>query len=148
MVITTYALILNDEKRNILLKDNSYEYPIHSLNNTEKVTDMLNNIFNLNTRAEEYTYMIALNTKNKPLGIFEISHGNVDTSICNPREIFIRALLCGATNIIFAHNHPSGDTTPSKNDIRVYERIKDAGNLIGVKLLDYIIIGEGYHSIR
>ena len=104
--------------------------------------------FRLNKQSEEYVYMIALNTKCRPLGIFEVSHGAVNSSICNPREIFIKALLCGASGIILAHNHPSGDPTPSKEDERVYKRIKDAGNIIGIELLDNIIVGNGYFSFR
>lgn len=109
-------------------------------------TELNEEQFRLNKQAEEYVYMIALNTKCKPLGVFEISHGAIDQSICNPREIFIKALLCGATGIILEYNHPSGDTTPSKNDMEVYQRIKEAGKIIGVNLLDNLVIGNGYYS--
>ena len=107
---------------------------------------MLNAVFRFNKQAEEYVYMIALNTKCKPLGVFEISHGTINQSICNPREIFIKALLCGATGIILAHNHPSGDTTPSKDDLKTYQRVKEAGKIIGVELFDNLVIGNGYFS--
>ena len=85
-------------------------------------------------------------TKGKPLGVFEISHGTINQSICNPRDIFIKALLCGAAGIILAHNHPSGDVAPSKNDMEIYKRVKEAGQLLGIGLLDNIIIGNGYYS--
>lgn len=148
MRITTYRSELNENQHNILVKENSCNYPIDSLRSPRAVTEILNNVFRLNKQAEEYVYMIALNTKCKPLGIFEISHGAANQSICNPREIFIKALLCGATGIILAHNHPSGDTTPSKDDMVVYERIKEAGKIIGVDLLDNLVIGDGYFSFK
>lgn len=86
--------------------------------------------------------MIAFNTKMKPLGVFEVSHGTVNGTCCQPRELFIRALLCGATSIVWAHNHPSGECEPSKEDMAMTKRILDAGEIIGVKCLDHIIIGK------
>ena len=148
MRITTYRTELNEEQHNILVKENSCNCPVNSLSNPQSVMEMLNNVFRLNKQAEEYVYMIALNTKCKPLGVFEISHGTANQSICNPREIFIKALLCGATGIILAHNHPSGNTTPSKDDMTVYERTKKAGEIIGVDLLDNLVIGDGYFSFK
>lgn len=146
MRITTYRTELNEDQHNVLVKENSCNCPVDSLSNPQSITEVLNTVFRLNKQAEEYVYMIALNTRNKPLGVFEISHGDVNQSICNPREIFIKALLCGATRIILAHNHPSGDTTPSKDDMTIYQRIKESGKMIGVNLLDNIIIGNGYFS--
>lgn len=148
MRITTYRAELNEDQHNILVKENSCNYPVDSLNNPQAVAEMLNGVFRMNRQAEEHVYLIALNTKGKPLGIFEISHGTVNLSICNPRDIFIKALLCGAYGIILAHNHPSGDTTPSKDDMEVYKRIKEAGKIIGVELLDNIIVANGYFSFH
>lgn len=148
MKITTYRMELNSEQHNVLVKENSCNYPIESLDSPQKTVNMLNDVFRLNKQAEEYVYMIALNVKGRSLGVFEISHGTVNQSICNPRDIFIKALLCGAVGIILAHNHPSGDTTPSKEDIEIYKRIKEAGEIIGIELLDNIVIGNGYISFR
>ncbi len=146
MRITTYRAELDENQHNILVKEKSCNCLVESLNNPDSITKMLDTVFRLNRQAEEYVYMIALNTKNKPLGVFEISHGTVNQSICSPRDIFIKALLCGATNIVLAHNHPSGDTAPSKEDITTYKRIKEAAQIIGINLLDNIIIGNGYFS--
>lgn len=146
MRIILYKTELDENQHNILVKENSCNYPVQALNSPKSIVDMPNTVFRLNRQAEEYVYMIALNTKNKPLGVFEISHGTASLSICNPREIYIKSLLCGATGIILVHNHPSGDTTPSKEDMTVYNRIKEAGKLIGVNLLDNIIVGDGYFS--
>ena len=146
MRITLYNTELDENRHNVLVKEKAVNYSAESLNGPESITDMLNTVFLLYKQAEEHIYMIALNTKGKPLGVFKISHGTVNQSICNPREIFIRALLCGASGIILAHNHPSGDETPSKEDMVVYKRIKQAGEVIGVSLLDNLVVGDGYYS--
>lgn len=147
MRITTYKTELNTDNLNILVKEKSCNCTdVETLNNPSLIAEMFNVVFRLNKQAEEYLYMLALNTKGKPLGVFEVSHGTIDTTICNPREIFIKALLCGASGIVIAHNHPSGDTTPSKEDIESYNRLKEAGKLIGINVLDSIIVGDSYYS--
>ena len=83
-----------------------------------------------------------LNTKTKLIGEKDISKGTVNYSAISPRELFIEALECGAVYIILLHNHPSGDPTPSQSDIDLTRRIKEAGNIIGIELLDHIIIGN------
>lgn len=122
MDITEYTAELNQEHHNMLVRKNSYDYPTDCVSNPEEVAEMLNTLFRLNKKAEEYVYMIAVDTKSKVLGIFEISHGTVNAVMANPREIFIRALLCGASAIILAHNHPSGDMVPSADDMETYEK--------------------------
>ena len=85
---------------------------------------------------------LMLNTKSKLIGETDISKGTVNASLVSPRELFIEALEKNAVSIILMHNHPSGDPTPSKNDILLTKRVTDAGNLIGIELLDHIIIGN------
>ena len=149
MRITTYRTELNEDKHNILVKESSHNYTaIENLSSPQKITDMMNSVFRLNKLPEEHLYMLALNTKNKVLGVFEISHGIVNASFCNPREIFIRALLCGASNIVLVHNHPSGDNTPSKEDIHTSKRIAECGKLMGIGLIDSIIVGDDYYSFK
>jgi DNA repair protein RadC len=89
-----------------------------------------------------------MNTKNKVIGVFEISHGNVNSSVLGTREVFQKALLANAVSIILMHNHPSGDPTPSRQDIEVTKKVAEAGNLIGIELLDHIIIGDSYTSLK
>lgn len=91
--------------------------------------------------------MIALDTKNKPVGVFEVSHGTASASIVGSREIFIRLLLVGASCFVISHNHPSGDCTPSKEDIEVTRRLKECADMMGLSLLDHIIIGDGFTSL-
>ena len=147
MRITTYKTELNQDNLNVLVKEKSCNCTgVETLNTPSLIAEMFNVVFRLNKQTEEYLYMIALDSKQKPLGVFEISHGMVNMTICNPREIFIKALLCGASGIVIAHNHPSGDTTPSKEDIESYNRLKEVGKLIGINVLDSVIVGEGYYS--
>jgi DNA repair protein RadC len=71
-----------------------------------------------------------------------MSQGSVNSSIMPVREVYIQALKEDAVNIVLVHNHPSGDPSPSTEDIKITKRMKDAGNLIGIKLMDHIIIGD------
>ena len=143
MRITTYKTELNQDNLNVLVKEKSCNCTgVETLNTPSLIAEMFNVVFRLNKQTEEYLYMIALDNKGKPLGVFEISHGMVNMTICNPREIFIKALLCGSSGIVITHNHPSGDPTPSREDLKSTERVKNAGKIIGIRLLDHIIIGD------
>lgn len=150
MRITEYKTIINkDTSLTELIKDKASNYTIdnNKLSNPQEIARMMTDLYQLDIQAEEYVYMVAFNTKQKPLGVFEISHGTVNASILNPREVYLKALLVGAVNIVLIHNHPSGDTTPSRDDIRSTKRIEEAGQLLGVKLIDHIIIGDSYFSL-
>lgn len=110
---------------------------------------MMNDIYKMSELAEEYVYMIALNTKGRILGIFEIGHGSVNGCLVGIREVMLRALLCGAVNIILIHNHPSGDCEPSTEDFELFNRLSEAGKIIGIPLVDNIIIaGDSYKSFK
>jgi DNA repair protein RadC len=91
---------------------------------------------------EEKILLIMLDSKSKILKDMIISSGTVNSSLLSPREIFLHALKYEAVNIIILHNHPSGDPTPSREDIQTTKRLKEVGNLIGIKLMDHIIIGD------
>lgn len=150
MRINEYRTIINkDTNLTELTKERGTNYNAKSdgLTNPRQIAQMMVDLYQLDVQAEEYVYMIAFNNKMYPVGVFEISHGTVDVSILSPREIFIRALLVGAVNIVLIHNRPSGSTKPSSEDIHATERIKKAGQVIGVKLIDHIIIGDTYLSL-
>jgi DNA repair protein RadC len=85
---------------------------------------------------------VALNAKNVVIGIDIVSVGTLTSSLASGREIFKSAILLNAAAIILSHNHPSGDSTPSREDIQMTERISKAGEILGIKLLDHIIIAE------
>ncbi|SDZ27190.1 DNA repair protein RadC [Proteiniborus ethanoligenes] len=98
---------------------------------------------------EERVIAILLNTKNKVISHTTISVGSLNSSIIHPREFFAPAVRLRAHSIIAAHNHPSGDLTPSKEDIEITKRLKDSGNVLGIKLLDHIIVGDNkYVSLK
>lgn len=75
-----------------------------------------------------------------------LSKGTINLSLVNPRKVFINALKNNGVNIILLHNHPSGDPSPSKEDIMITKRIKESGNIIGVTLIDHIIIGDNIYT--
>ena len=149
MRITKYKTKLNRENLRIeLVKEKAVNYKAYKkLDSPKLITDMLNELFDLQNQSEEYIYMITLKTKSDITGVFEVSHGTVDSSITSPREIFMKALLVGASAVILAHNHPSGYIEPSTADIALTRRIKESGKLLNVELLDHIIIGYNcYYS--
>lgn len=93
-------------------------------------------------QKQENMKLLMLDTKSRLIGEKNISKGTVNAALVTPRELFIEALECGAVYIILLHNHPSGDPTPSKNDLLLTQRIKESGELIGIHLLDHIVIGN------
>lgn len=92
-------------------------------------------------QKEEFRILI-LDTKNQITKVETISIGTLNASIVHPRDVFKTALLNSANSIILVHNHPSGDTTPSNEDINITNRLIDAGKLLGIKVLDHIILGD------
>lgn len=93
-------------------------------------------------QKQEHMKLLMLDTKSKLIGEKDISKGTVNAALITPRELFIEALANGAVYIILLHNHPSGDPTPSKNDIMLTQRVKEAGEIVGIHLLDHIVIGN------
>ena len=82
-----------------------------------------------------------LDSQNRIRGISEVSVGIVDASVVHARETFRGAILANATSIILAHNHPSGDTTPSPEDRTITRQMKEAGKLLGIRVLDHLVVG-------
>ncbi len=92
---------------------------------------------------------VLLSTKNQVLGIPRISVGSLNSSIVHPREVFKPAIKRSAAALILAHNHPSGDPGASQEDIKVTRRLKEAGEILGIDVLDHLIIGDGkYQSLK
>jgi len=101
----------------------------------------------LTGQKKEFFYSILLNGKNRILKCELISVGSLTCSIVHPRESFLPAIRCSAASIIFAHNHPSGDPSPSHEDRLITRRLYEAGEIIGIKVLDHVIIGDNnYYS--
>lgn len=91
----------------------------------------------------EATVVLTLDTKNQPTSISICSLGSINASLVHPREVFKTAVLKNANGIIIAHNHPSGDPAPSNEDLAITKRLVATGEIIGIKLVDHIIVGDG-----
>lgn len=142
MRINFYDARIADDDKTILVKERGINYETMNMNNPEKIYMMLQQLLHMDELAEEYCYMIALNSSCRILGMFLISKGTVSLSPVSPREVFLRALLIGATQIILCHNHPSGNISPSESDMELTRRIKESGKLLNICLTDHIIIGK------
>ena len=104
---------------------------------------------NLRHCEQEHVFGMMLDTRNRLLGEEEISRGTVNQSLFSPRELFLKALSFHAVHVILVHNHPSGDVTPSREDLEITGQAFKAGELIGIPLLDHIIVGDRcYTSLR
>ncbi len=90
----------------------------------------------------EHFVMMCLNTKNEVTHIHTVSIGTLNTTLIHPRELFKTAILTNSAAIIIAHNHPSGDPTPSRQDIETTNRLDKAGEILGINILDHIICGS------
>jgi DNA repair protein RadC len=100
----------------------------------------------LQRETKEYFIALHLDGKNRILCIDMISVGSLNQSIVHPRETLKNSLLSSAAAIILIHNHPTGDPAPSSEDISITKRLSEAGEIIGIKVLDHIIIGETFFS--
>lgn len=94
-------------------------------------------------RRREYFLTLLLDGKNRIILEEQISEGSLNQSIVHPREVFSRAVKESAAAVILVHNHPSGDPAPSREDREITRRLKEAGDLLGIRVLDHIIIGDG-----
>ena len=104
----------------------------------------------LEKEVVEVCYVLFLTTRTGLIRYHQLSRGGVSTTLVHPREVYQAALLANAACIVLVHNHPSGDPTPSTDDLAVTQRVRDAGEMIGVELLDHVIIGHAgrFFSIR
>ena len=151
MDIIKYKTLLDDRGLPGLVAEQKLEYKANDkgFNTPEKVAQMLMDAFLLHQQTEEFLYEVCFDVKLNLIGVFEISHGTIDRAVVSPREIFQKALFCGASRIIVAHNHPSGDLTPSRDDIVFSKKLDEAGEIIDIKVADSLIITKGgYLSLR
>ena len=103
----------------------------------------------LGNLQQEKFEVVLLNTKHKVIGIKEISRGSLNSSVVHPREVFRIAIKRSSAAIIVAHNHPSGDLTPSQEDINLTKRLIKTGEIVGIDLLDHLIIAhKNYSSLK
>jgi DNA repair protein RadC len=97
----------------------------------------------LRHEAREHFKAILLDTKNQVLRVVTVSVGSLNESIVHPRELFLEAIRHSAAAVIVVHNHPSGDPAPSPEDVEVTRRLRDAGQILGIELLDHVVLGDG-----
>lgn len=99
----------------------------------------------LKSKKKEYFLALLLDTRNQLIRVAEVSVGSLDSSIVHPREVFKEAISASAASVIFAHNHPSGDPEASEDDISLTKRLAEAGEIMGIDVLDHVIIGDRKH---
>jgi len=133
-----------------LVKEDDTQYRLNCKINSPLVAyEAFIDIFELNQQAEEVFCILTLDIKSKITGAFEVSRGSVNKSVVSPREVFKRAILNNASGIVLAHNHPSGELTASEEDILITDKLKEGGEIIGIKIVDHIIVGDNqYCSLR
>jgi len=103
----------------------------------------------LEQEAVEVCGVLCLSTKNYLLAYHELSRGTLDHTLVHARDVFRVALLANAAGVIVAHNHPSGDLTPSPEDAILTDRLQRAGAVVGVELIDHVIVADGrYFSFQ
>jgi DNA repair protein RadC len=97
----------------------------------------------------EHFLGLYLNTRNRLLARETVSLGSLNASLVHPREVFEPAVRLGAANVVVVHNHPSGETDPSEDDLGITRRLRAAGEILGISLLDHVIVGSrGYTSLK
>ena len=133
-----------------LVKESNSRYDLESkkISSPNNANIILEEVFKMSVQAEEIFVMLALDTKNNVIGVFEVSRGSLNSSIVHPREVFKRALLVNASSIILGHNHPSGESQPSHEDIVLTNRLEECGKILGIKILDHIITGNTFYSFK
>jgi DNA repair protein RadC len=135
------ALKLGEKALN---KHNKFDYQITT---PKAVFDLLKN--DLGNKKKEHFKILSLTTRKKLINIDDISVGILDSSVAHPREIFKPAIQNSAASIILVHNHPSGDPTPSQDDIKMTERLIKAGRIMGIEIDDHVIITDNlFASLR
>jgi DNA repair protein RadC len=114
------------------------------------VEEIVGQLAKLRGAKKEHFYAILLDSKGKILRLAEVHIGTLTMSLVGPREVFREAIRDGASSIILAHNHPSGDPSPSPEDLEVTRRLVDLGDLLDIPVLDHVIVGEGkrFTSLR
>ncbi len=138
-----------------LIREGSIDYLPRKMSCPQDVVGLCRHF--LDDLPEERMFVVCLDTKNQFNNVSTVSVGTLNSSLAHPREIFKVAVASNSSSIIVgkslksstkikgivvAHNHPSGDPTPSKEDIDITKRLRDAGDILGIKLLDHIIIGD------
>ena len=129
-----------------LVKESSLLYKKRSIDSPEDGYLFLKQF--IQDADREHFIVICLDTKNQPTAINICHIGSLNASIVHPREVMKSAIMSNSASIIVGHNHPSGKVEPSREDIEVTKRLVEAGKIIGIELLDHIIVGDEFISLK
>lgn len=125
-----------------LVREATTQYNNTNIKNITDIIKLVDNIEDIKNNDVENVYIICLNNKSVPVNYSLIAKGTINTSMIDPKTIFKTILLSNASAFIMVHNHPSGDPTPSKEDYKITNILKQASNLLDIKFLDHIVIGN------
>lgn len=130
------------------VKEKEIRYPGGRLEKAEKAADLAAAL--LQDSDRECVLVCCVNSRMEPISLELVAIGTINNCVVCPREVFKHAILCNAAYLFLFHNHPSGEPSPSADDRKITERIREAGDLLGIQLLDHIIIGDGkdYFSFK
>ncbi|MGD9678914.1 MAG: RadC family protein [Vulcanibacillus sp.] len=130
-----------------MVKENSITYSNRVISSPADSAEIIRDFIEDSDR--EQMIVCCLDTKNQPTSISIVSIGSLNSAIVHPREVYKTAILSNSSSIIIAHNHPSGNSEPSHEDIVLTNRLDEAGKIIGIKLLDHLIIGySNFYSFK
>lgn len=124
-----------------MVREKSIPYGTRAITSPDEVYQFAREF--LGDADREVVLVLCLDTKNKVVCVQQVSVGTLNQALLSPREVFKSAILANANSIIAVHNHPSGDPTPSREDERVTEKLRKAGELLGIMLYDHVVIGDG-----
>ena len=128
-----------------MVKESSFQYLTRTISSPHDAYEMVKE--RLESLDREQFIIACLNTKNEPTNILVVAVGTLNKVIVHPREVFKTAILSNAASIMAFHNHPSGNAEPSQQDLQLTQRLYEVGELLGIKLLDHLIIGDGSFTL-
>lgn len=120
------------------------EFPTGSpCRSSDDVQRVARSIYQALDADKEHFLLLAMNNKNRVNGFKVISTGSLTASLVHPREVWRAALYLCAAAVVFVHNHPSGDPAPSQEDQEITPRLKETGDMLGIRVLDHVVLGDG-----
>jgi len=125
----------------MLLRQQLQEEVVERINSPQMLADYVRSLF-IEPHIKESFLVIYTDVKNTPLGYDVVSVGTINSSIVHPREVFSNAIINRAAGVFIAHNHPSGDPSPSDEDIQITKRLVEAGKIIGIPVVDHVIVSS------
>jgi DNA repair protein RadC len=131
-------------KRILIVRENPPEFKPSKFKGPMDVHAAFKHLSDL---SQEEFHVIAADNRNNMIDSYMVSRGSLNGSMVHPRDVFKFAIEMNANAIILVHNHPSGDTNPSPEDVEITKRLFSCGELLGIKVLDHLIIGDGYNAL-